>query len=465
MGMIRRRNGQRSLWDAVLFGAPDPRKLMEPKLRVVDEVLNDDALVDGVLEAMRGRFAQSSRRGRYGTPAEVALRMLVLKHLKSWSYEQLQWEVTGNLVYRYFCRIDGGKVPDAKTMVRLGQLLEGDALRELFERVVRLAAKRRVTRGRKMRVDTTVVETPIRYPSDSRLCEDVTQVLCREVERARSQGVTAPRGFRNVRRSVGRRQREITQISRRPISREAKRTALRRPYRRLLATTRRVLRQAEQTVRRARRRWQRLSGSARRGVRTMQRMIALGRRVVAQTKLRIFKGITKSALKIVSVFEPDTKILRRGKTHKPTEYGQIVKVQEAEGGVVTDIAVVTEHDTKLLVPSVEHHRQIFGRVPRVVATDRGFFSLDNIRDVTTMGVRCVAVPKPGHRTPGWLARERSRPFRRARAWRAGGEARIARLKHTFGMHRTRYRGANGVARCAYWAGIANNLMAISRHGS
>jgi IS5 family transposase len=103
--------------------------------------------------------------------------MLVPKHLKGWSYEQLQWEVTGNLVYRHFCRVDGGKVPDAKTMVRLGQLLEGNALRGLFDRVVQLAAKRRVTRSRKMRVDTTVVETPIRYPSDSRLCEDVTQVL------------------------------------------------------------------------------------------------------------------------------------------------------------------------------------------------------------------------------------------------------------------------------------------------
>lgn len=126
--MIRRRNGQRGLWDAVLFGAPDPQKLMDPVLRRIDALLDDEMLVDGVLEAMRGRFEPSGRRGRYGTPAEVALRMLVLKHLKDWSYEQLQWEVTGNLVYRYFCRIDGGTVPDAKTMVRLGQLLEGDRL-------------------------------------------------------------------------------------------------------------------------------------------------------------------------------------------------------------------------------------------------------------------------------------------------------------------------------------------------
>jgi len=436
---------------------------MDPKLRRIDELLNDDTLVDGVVEAMRGRFAQSGRRGRYGTPAEVALRLLVLKHLKGWSYEQLEWEVTGNLVYRYFCRIDGGKVPDAKTMVRLGQLLDSEVLQALFDRVVALAAQRRVTRGKKMRVDTTVVETPIRHPSDSRLCEDVTQVLCREIERARSEGVTAPRGFRHVHRSVGRRQREITQISRKPLNRDAKRRALRRPYGRLLAITRRVVRQAEQAVKRARRRWQRLSGRARRGVQTMRRMIKLGRRVVAQTKLRVFKGITDSATKIVSVFEPDTRILRRGKVHKPTEFGQMVKVQEAEGGIVTDVAVVTAHDSKLLVASVEHHKRVFGRVPRVVATDRGFFSLDNVRDVAAMGVRCVAVPKPGHRSADRVAHERTRSFRRARAWRAGGEARIARLKHTFGMHRTRYRGSAGVARSAYWAGIANNLIAIGRH--
>ncbi len=76
-----------SLWNAVLFGAPDPRALMEPRLRRIDELLDDESLIDSVLVAMRGRFAQSGRRGRYGTPAEVALRMLVLKHLKDWSYE------------------------------------------------------------------------------------------------------------------------------------------------------------------------------------------------------------------------------------------------------------------------------------------------------------------------------------------------------------------------------------------
>jgi IS5 family transposase len=462
--MIRRRDGQRPLWDAaVLLGAPDPRTLMAPDLRRIDELLADEQLVDAVLETMRRRWPQSARRGRKGTPAEVALRMLTLKHLKQWSYEQLEWEVTGNIVYRYFCRIDGNKVPDAKTMVRLGQLLDGDALRALFSRVVEQAAERRVTRGRRMRVDTTVVETPIRYPSDSRLCEDVTDVVCREIEKMRSAGVTAPRTFRNVRRSVRRRTREITFIARRRVGLERKWRALRKPYSRLLRITRRVLRQAEATLRSARRRWDMLSGRARRSAETIERMLPLGRRVVAQTKLRVFKGITNSATKLVSVFEPHTRILRRGKVHKPTEFGQMVKVQEAECGVITDIDVVTQDDYALFVPSLERHVRVFGRPPHTAATDRGFFSIRNVRRAEDMGVRCVAVPKPGHRSAKWKARERTRTFRRARAWRAGGEARIARLKHTFGMHRTRFKGADGARRCALWAGIANNLVAIARH--
>lgn len=458
--MIRRRNGQRGLWDVLRFGDLEPEKQMDPRLRRIDEALNDDSLIDGVLEALRGRFPQSGRRGRRGTPAEVALRMLVLKHLKSWSYEQLEWEVKGNLVYRHFCRIDAGKVPDEKTMVRLGQLLDGPALRAIFERVVQLTVERRITRGRKMRVDTTVVETPIRYPSDSRLCEDVTQGVCREIERLRSLGVAAPAGFRHVRRSVTRRVREITHVSRRPIARDAKRRALQRPYRRLLTITRRTIRQADEAVKRARRRQRPMSGRAQRSVHTLERLVRLGKRIVGQTRERVFKGNAKSSEKIVSLYEPETKIIRRGKAGRPTEFGRMVKVQEAEGGVITDIGVVDGTDHALLIPSVERHTAVFGRVPKVVATDRGFFKTENVRRIEYMGVKCAAVPKPGHRSPSWLKRERQRSFRKARAWRAGGEARIARLKNTFGMRRTRYKGESGVARAAHWAAIANNLMAI-----
>src|SRR5207245_93328 len=109
--------------------------LRDPALRGIDRLLDDEALVDAVWRALRRRYPQSARRGRPATPAEVVLRLLVLKHLKTWSYEQLEWEVRGSVAYRHFCRLGGGTVPDGKTLVRLGQLLEGDLLRPVLDRV------------------------------------------------------------------------------------------------------------------------------------------------------------------------------------------------------------------------------------------------------------------------------------------------------------------------------------------
>jgi IS5 family transposase len=462
--MIRKRAGQRSFSDAILFGAhiPDPKTLLDPVLRQLDDVLDSDDLVDEVLDALRKRHPQSGRRGRPGTPAEIVLRLLVLKHVRQWSFEELQWEVTGNVAYRAFCRIDSGKVPDAKTMIRINQTIDEATLRRVFEGVVEEARRRKVTRGRRLRVDTTVVETGIRHPLDSRLCEDVTRVACREVERVRAAGLPVPDTFRNVRRSVARRLLEIEQIGRRPTSREAKLEALKKPYKRLLRITGRVVRQASAIVETSKRLRRTIPGAIVRSLHVLERVVLFGKQVVAQTRARILRGETKTEGKLVSIFEPHTQIIRKGKKHKPTEFGRTVKVQEAEGGVVTDIAVVDVHDSALVESSIAAHEKRFGRVPYVVSADRGFYSTANIARAADLGVRHVVIPKPGHRSDAVRAKERTRAFRRGRAWRAGGEARISRLKRTFGMARSRYRGAAGLARCTYWAAISNNLVAIAR---
>jgi hypothetical protein len=123
--MVRRAYRQRSLVEVLL---PDADKLWEPTLRAIDTLLDDDVLVDRVAEALAERHPQSRRRGRLGTPAAVVLRMLVLKHLHDWSFDECEREVRGSLVYRAFCRIDGERVPDAKTLIRLAQLLDEPVL-------------------------------------------------------------------------------------------------------------------------------------------------------------------------------------------------------------------------------------------------------------------------------------------------------------------------------------------------
>jgi len=437
---------------------------MDPVLKQLDGVLEDEKLVDQVFEALTKRRQESARTGRPSTPAEVVLRMLVLKHLRSWSYEQLQWEVTGNFVYRRFCRIDGGEVPDSKTMVRYGQLIGGEVVQQLFARVVELAKLRGATKGRRLRVDTTVVEAPIHYPTDSGLLADAVRVLSREVGKAEKAGAKLPFVRTDVRRSLARRLLEIGYALRQRGD-EAK-AALVKPYKRLIRTTGRITRQALRARRAAIRAMKKARGKRRaalaRAVARIDVFVPRAQQVIRQTRARIIRGNTASDGKLLSIFEPDARILRRGKLHKPTEFGSLVKVQESEGGIVTDVAIVeTNHDSALLVPSVERHIQIFGKPPNLASTDRGFYSGAAVKRVAELGVRRIVVPFPGKRSQKRIQHERQRWFRRGRAWRAGGEARIARLKHRFGMARSRYRGPSGTARTAYWAGIANNLVAIA----
>src|SRR5712671_6327008 len=171
------RHQQPTVWESLF--AEEVAELWEPWMRVVDELLEDEELVDAVYEAQGKRHRQSRQRGRQQTPAEVALRMLILKHVRNWSYETLEREVRANLVYRAFTRIGDEKVPDAKTLARLGQVIGPEVIGELHERLMELARERGVVQGRKMRVDTTVVESNIHYPTDSSLLGDGTRVLTR----------------------------------------------------------------------------------------------------------------------------------------------------------------------------------------------------------------------------------------------------------------------------------------------
>ena len=150
--MVRRAYTQRSLVEVLL---PDADKLWDPMLRRIATLLDDDDLVDRIADALA---------------AAVVLRLLVLKHLYDWSFDECEREVRGHLVYRAFCRIDGERVPDAKTLIRLAHLLDEAVLKEVLARLVALGRAQYLIRGRRLRVDTTVVETNIHYPTDSSGC-------------------------------------------------------------------------------------------------------------------------------------------------------------------------------------------------------------------------------------------------------------------------------------------------------
>jgi transposase-like protein DUF772 len=198
--VIQLRHRQPSLWHSGL--AKDIEDLWEPWMKEVDQLLEDAALVESVYDAQGKRHRKSRTHGRTQTPAEVALRLLILKHVRNWSYDTLEREVRANLVYRAFTRIGDEKVPDAKTLARLGQVIGPEVIGELHERLMELARERGVVQGRKMRVDTTVVETNIHYPTDSALLGDGARVLTRTMKKVEKAAGGLKKRIRNRMRSV-----------------------------------------------------------------------------------------------------------------------------------------------------------------------------------------------------------------------------------------------------------------------
>jgi transposase, IS5 family len=186
------------------------------------------------------------------------------------------------------------------------------------------------------------------------------------------------------------------------------------------------------------------------------------RPVVQQTRARIFEGITRFPGKLVRGFEPHTEIIRKGKWSKPTEFGKLVPVQEAENQIITEYRVCAERPSaaELWVPAVQEPPRHCGRVPPLLAADAGFSSRENEKKVQEMGVRWVAVPNRKTSSEERKKLQRQRWFRAGQRWRTGCEGRISVRKRRHGLNRCRDRGQNGRERWVGLGVIADNLIPI-----
>jgi transposase, IS5 family len=237
VGVIQARRLQRSFGDGLI--AAEVEDLREAWMPHVDAILADDEIIAAVHQALAQRHPNSRRRGRPGFSAEIVLRWLILKHLRNWSYQVLEREVRANLVYRDFTRVGSEKVPDAKTMGRWGTALGPAMVQQIHQRIVQIAQARKVVQGRKMRLDTTVVESNIHYPTDSSLLGDGVRVLIRTMKKISKLTGTVGSKLRDRSRSVKLRLLEIARSARgkTPPGREK----MQRAYGKLLDATGRVV--------------------------------------------------------------------------------------------------------------------------------------------------------------------------------------------------------------------------------
>jgi IS5 family transposase len=437
---------------------------MDPVLAEIDQLLDDEELYQLIRKDLARRFPLTQQTGRNSTPVEVVLRMLAVRRLYGLSYEQTEYQVRDSLVLRKFCRVYFQEVPDDTTLLRWAGLIQPETLERFNRRLTQLATQLKVTKGRKLRTDGTVVETNIHHPSDSSLLADSVRVLGRTLSRAREmlKGQTdlSQEVFRNRIRSVRRLARQVGEAMRK--GGETAKTEGRVAYGKLVKATQATIRQAQQILpalqARAAKETARLAA-------TLETFIPRAEQVVNQTVRRVFAGEkVPAAEKIVSIFEPHSDIIRRNKARKPTEYGHKVWLDEVDGGVVTRWKVLqgNPNDDQQWLPSLEHHLKCFGRPPNQMSGDRGVHSPTNERIAQERGVKRVILPQPGRKSAARKKHEKQRWFQQGRKWHAGVEGRISVLKRRNQLDRCRDHGEKGFDKWVGWGVISGNLLVIAR---
>jgi len=312
---------------------------LDPALQRIDTFFDQHStLVEQVrLDLERG--LKKPGTGRNGITPSQALRSLTLMRIKNWDYRELRERINDGYTLRGFTQFDSQLVPKHDAFNRAFNRLTPATLEAINQAVVQAAVQLGLEDGKKLRVDTTVVETNIHYPTDATLLWDSVRTITRLVEDLHDKFPHGVQGFTNRTRSARRRMQQIQRMT--AQQRQQQQVP---KYRELLAITGQVVQNARQVVKQT----EGMGGIdvvAGLAIDQLRQQINaycdLADRVIDQTRRRVLEGEqVPSEQKVYSIFEPHTDLIKRGKVLKPVEFGHKVFLAESAQGLITDYRVL-----------------------------------------------------------------------------------------------------------------------------
>ena len=465
--MLRLQGGQvECLWDEVL---PERLRELSDDLAQMDALLQDEALLAPIVahwqrEAeARGRSAKG--HGRPTIAMQTYVRLMLLKHRYGWGYETLMREVSDSFHLRRFCLISiDEEVPDESTVRKLTRRLGAETVAELSRLVIGKAQRETRFRCRAVRIDSTVVEADVRYPTDAGLARAGVRTLAREGKRLQVKAATQAR-VRDRSRAAGRRLRAIGRsLRRRTGEARAEVLALTGQTGTLLqAAVKEALAVAVEARRRARalqragkeqawRQAARILASAER----LETLVERSEKVVEQIGKRL--AGEPIADRLVSLFDPDARPIRKGKLGRPTEFGYVEQLAEVtpntkpgtRGFILPPASAPGNPGENELLPDTVAELQRLGLSPREVALDGGF---------QTKASEQALAPLAPQRTfiAGRASPSSRRTQRRLARYRTGAEGRVSHLKRRHGLRRSRLKGADGERIWTGWGVFTYNV--------
>jgi transposase, IS5 family len=443
--VLRTVGPQGSLFELLL---PAGMRVLSGELAEVDRLLDDRRLF-----APFRRFFDPTE-GRPSIPVEIYLRLMFLKFRYGLGYERLCAEVSDSITWRRFCRIGlEASVPDESTIRKLTRRCGAELIEALNRELLTAADQRGEVNLERVRVDTTVVEADIKYPTDSGLLTAATCRIASRLRRLRNAGVKVSFVDRTsaaqaLQHSIG------VWLRRRSDEAKAEVLAITGQLADLAAAA--VAEASNALQYKARRR------RVRRMLADLAVLVERTGRVIGQARARVAGDQPPGATRLVSLHEPDARPIRKGRLGKPVEFGYNAQVVDNPDGLILDhsVHIGNPADNELLVPAIERITTHLGAAPSLVTADRGYWDSTIETDLTTAGVTTVVIPRTGKPSAARAGIEHADDFVEAVKWRTGCEGRVSHLKRDWAWRRTRLRGHSGAR---VWCGhgvFAHNVVKL-----
>lgn len=431
---------------------PEAAYKLTPELEKIDKLLQDESYENPIVE----RF--NTQRGRPTVPVRVYIRMMFLKHYTGLSYEDIVPEVTHNLMYRFFCRIPlEQKVPDPTALMKITTRYGEEVIEEINRNLLKSLVQKKLLKGRRTRIDSTVVEANIAHPTDAGLLYEGVRKLTKAVARikqacgkASQQSTTSIRKMKDHLLSINKVLRRRTEDARTEVREITGHMAMeaRKAVTRAYCLAKKLIPETKNDLK--------LRGDL---LDTIQKV----QRIIEQSEA-VNNGNTKLADRLISLKDPDARPIVRGKLGKRVEFGYKLQIQETESGIITGYKLYKGNpsDKVLVEDALRNHMELFGKAPTEMSLDRGYYDSTNEILAREAGVKRVCIPKPGRKSKERAEFESTPTFRRLKRWRSGIEGRISCLKRRFRLNRSML---NGYRKTQIWTGLgifAHNLRQAAR---
>ncbi len=426
------------------------------KYKAIDTILQENPEILKRAHADFNRWLSRSRSGRHGQyTTEQIFRSILVMFIEQWSYRRTVVNIDSNLVLQRFVRLGIQPMMDFTFLSKAYSALSERTWKRINQVLNQYALQEEKLDGEKLRVDSTVYEMNVHYPTDSSLLWDSYRTLARLLK-AQKEELNA---VGMVHRYHAKKIKQLAYMIARNGKSTSRRTQqkVKSAYRTLLERVRWIVGVSREAVRR-------LTGSFWGETAVLEHYLPIVEKIIDQTEKRVFEGVILPAgEKIYSLFEAHTELLIRGKAGKVVEFGHKIVVAQCGEKFIThyDVLPKRKEDKDLLDDTLQAHQNLFGTLPRLLAADRGFYrDREQLQDLARE-IEIVSMAKKGRRTPAEKLRESTVDFAEGQRFRAGSEGSISVLKRAYKLQKCLFKGFKNFAASVGCAVFCHNLVLLT----